>query len=146
MWRPYALVRQADGSDCGAAALATLALHYRRPIGLQRLSDLAGTDSGGTSLLRLLHAAEKLGFSAKGVKGPYEGRFHLPLPAIAHIKTAEGLGHYVVLYRVRRNAVLPADPARGLQKQSRAEFCKGWTGSLLLAVPDPIAPHAGTPD
>ena len=30
----YAFVRQNDQSDCGAAALATVARHHRRPIGL----------------------------------------------------------------------------------------------------------------
>jgi hypothetical protein len=91
MWQRYALVRQNDQSDCGAAALATVALHYRRPIGLQQMRDLAGTDRIGTNLLGLLQAAEKLGFSAKGVKGPYEALSQVPLPAIAHVRTAEGL-------------------------------------------------------
>jgi ABC-type bacteriocin/lantibiotic exporter with double-glycine peptidase domain len=70
MWHRDPVVRQADGSDCGAAALATIALHYRRPIGLQRLRDLAGTDCGGTSLLSLLHAAEKLSFGT-GNNAPF---------------------------------------------------------------------------
>ena len=60
MFAHYACVRQADQSDCGAAALATVALHYRRPIALQRLRDLVGTDRSGTNLLGLLHAAEAL--------------------------------------------------------------------------------------
>src|SRR5262249_8772524 len=101
--RRYAFVRQADGSDCGAAALAAVALHYCIPIPLQQLRDLAGTDRAGTSLLGLLRAAEKLGLSGKGVKGPYESLAHVPLPAIAHLKATNGLGPFVVLYRVQRN-------------------------------------------
>jgi len=50
----YVIVRQEDGSDCGAAALATIALHYRRPIRLFELRDLVGTDRGGTSLLAMM--------------------------------------------------------------------------------------------
>src|SRR6516165_4115208 len=95
MFRKYACVRQRDMADCGAAALATIALHYRRPIGLEQMRDLAGTDRFGTNLLGLLKAAEKLGFSAKGVKGSYEALTQVPLPAIAHLKTDEGLGHFV---------------------------------------------------
>jgi ATP-binding cassette subfamily B protein len=139
MWRRYAFVRQNDGSDCGAAALATIARHYRRPVGLEQLRELAGTDRAGTNLRGLLRAAQKLGFSAKGVKGSYEALLPLPLPAVAHVTTAEGLGHYVVLYRVRKNAVVVADPASGIQKQSREEFCQRWTGRLLLVVPEPTA-------
>src|SRR5262245_32637240 len=136
MLRRYACVRQIDQSDCGAAALATIALHYRRPIGLQQLRDLAGTDRIGTNLLGLLHAAERLGFSAKGVKGSYDALPQVPLPAIAHVKTDEGLGHFVVLYRVTQDTVVVADPARGLQKLSREAFCQRWSGYLLLLVPE----------
>jgi ATP-binding cassette subfamily B protein len=124
-----------DPTDCGAAALATIARHYRRPIGLQTLRHLAGTDRGGTNLVGLLRAAERLGFAAKGVKGPYEALAALPLPAIAHVQREDGPGHYVVLYRVRRNKVLVADPANGIRTLSREDFSKDWTGYLLLVVP-----------
>src|SRR5262245_8287558 len=144
MFRRYAHVRQNDQSDCGAAALATIALHHGRPIALQQLRDLAGTDRVGTNLLGLLEAAEKLGFSAKGVKGPYEALASVPLPAVAHVRTAEGLGHFLVLHDVRKGGVVVADPARGVEDLSRDEFCKQWTGYLLLVVPEsrpaPAAP------
>ncbi len=110
------------------------------PIGLQQMRELAGTDRVGTNLLGLLQAAEKLGFSAKGVKGPYEALPQIPLPAIAHVRTDEGLGHFVVLYRVKKNSVVVADPARGILKLSRDEFSKRWTGFLLLVVPEQKAP------
>jgi ATP-binding cassette subfamily B protein len=140
MLRRYPCVRQSDQSDCGAAALATVALHYRRPIGVHQLRDLTGTDRVGTNLLGLLQAAEKLGFSAKGVKGPYEALPQVPLPAIAHVKTEEGLGHFVVLFKVQRDTVVVADPARGIQKLSRDAFCQRWTGYLLVLVPEQSAP------
>ena len=139
MIRNYVCVRQNDMSDCGAAALATVALHHRRPIGLEQMRDLAGTDRIGTNLLGLLNAAEKLGFSAKGVKGPYEALPQVPLPAIAHVRTEEGLGHFLVLHRVRKGSVVVADPARGVRTLTRDEFCRQWTGYLLLAVPEPNA-------
>src|SRR6516162_8169827 len=139
MFRRYACVRQRDQSDCGAAALATLAVHHRRPIGLEAMRDLAGTDRIGTNLLGLLQAAEKLGFAAKAVKGPFEALARVPLPAIAHVKTEEGFGHFLVLHRVRKGSVVVADPARGIQKLTRDAFCRRWTGYLLLAVPEPNA-------
>jgi ATP-binding cassette subfamily B protein len=142
MFRRYACVLQTDGSDCGAAALATIALHHRRPLGLQQMRDLAGTDRIGTNLLGLVHAAEKLGFSARGVKGPYEALSQVPLPAVAHVRTGEGLGHFIVLHRVKKDAVVVADPARGVERLSREEFCERWTGHLLLAVPQDKSPAA----
>jgi ATP-binding cassette subfamily B protein len=144
MFDRYRLVRQNDDSDCGPAALATIALHYRIPFQLQQLRAWAGTDTRGTPLRGLLLAAEKLGLSAIGVKGPYEALAQLPLPAIAHTKTAEGSGHYVGLYRVKKRAVVVADPAGGIQQWSREEFCRRWTGNLLLAVPEPNASRTRT--
>jgi ATP-binding cassette subfamily B protein len=102
------------------------------------MRDLAGTDRIGTNLLGLAKAAERLGFSAKAVKGPYEAIAKVPLPAVAHVKTEEGLGHFVVLYRAGKRTVVVADPARGMRKQNRAEFEASWTGCLLLLTPNPM--------
>jgi ATP-binding cassette subfamily B protein len=142
VFRRYAYVQQADGSDCGAAALATIALHHRITVGLPQLRDLAGTDRVGTSLLGLVRAAEKLGLSARGVKGTDEALSQVPLPAIAHMRTEEGRRHFVVLHRLTPRAVILADPARGVRKLTRDEFRRLWTGYLLLAVPDPNACRA----
>jgi ATP-binding cassette subfamily B protein len=143
VFQRYACVRQNDQRDCGAAALATIALHHRRPIALQRLRDVTGTDRVGTNLLGLLHAAEKLGFSARGVKGPYEALPQVPLPAIAHVRTEDGLKHFVVLHKVTSKRIVVADPARGVQTLSREAFCRLWTGYLLLAVPEQNAAAPG---
>src|SRR3954453_18581023 len=143
--RRYAFVRQNDQSDCGAAALAMIALHHRIPVGLQQIRDLAGTDRIGTNLLGLVQAAETLGFSAQGVKGPYEALARVPLPAIMHVQDEPGLGHFVVLYRVTTRGVVVADPARGIQAQARSEFCRRWTGYLLVVVPgqQAVSPRPG---
>lgn len=136
MFQRFHCVRQADGSDCGAAALATIARHHGVEFGLQTMRELAGTDRVGTNLWGLMQAAERIGFAAKAVKGSYEALMSAPLPAIAHIKTAEGLGHFVVLHRVARKGVVIADPARGVQKLSQAQFSRQWTGYVLLLMPD----------
>jgi ATP-binding cassette subfamily B protein len=136
MFQRYVCALQSDQRDCGAAALATIARHYRIPVGLQRLRELTGTDQLGTTLSGLRQAAEKLGFSAKGVKGAYEALAQAPLPAVAHFNNENGLGHFVVLYRVRKNSVIIADPGRGVEKLSRQQFCERWTGALLLVAPE----------
>ena len=122
MLRRYPWVRQNDETDCGAAALATLARYYRRPLSVEQMRDLAGTDRIGTNLLGLLQAAEQLGFAARAVKGSIETLPQVPLPAIAHVLTAEGRGHFVVVYRVREDSVVIADPACGVRQLSRDEF------------------------
>ena len=141
MWNRYRCVRQVDQSDCGAAALATVSLHHRLPVSLQRMRDLAGTDRTGTNLLGLVEAAENLGFSAKAVKGPYEALGEALFPAIAHVINEDGLGHFVVLYRVGRKEVIIADPAKGVQKVSPEEFRRQWSGYLLILTPDKSKPR-----
>lgn len=133
----YPLVRQNDQSDCGAAALATVALYHRLPVALETMRDLTGTDRIGTDLLALLDAAERLGFSVQGVEGEYEALDEVPLPAVAHIYNDDGEGHFIVLYKVRQKWVIIADPAHdGVEKLSREEFCRRWSGYLLLLTPD----------
>ena len=132
----FTFVRQDDQSDCGSAALATVAIHYQMPIGVQRLRDLAGTDRVGTNLRGMVDAAEQLGFSAKAVKGPWESLSEIPLPAIAHVVNEEGMGHFVVLHRVKNNSIIIADPAKSVEKLSRETFCERWTGYLLILTPD----------
>jgi ATP-binding cassette, subfamily C, bacteriocin exporter len=136
VFQRYAFVRQHDQSDCGAAALATIARHYRIPVGLEQMRTLAGTDRIGTNLLGLVQAAEKIGFSARAVKGPYEALSSVPLPAIVHTHTPEGLGHFIVLHHYSDTAVVVADPAHGVYKLSKEEFCERWTGYLLMMAPD----------
>lgn len=137
--RRWACVRQNDESDCGPACLAAICMHYGRAVRLQQMRDLAGTDRIGTNLVGMIQAAERLGFMAKAVKGNIEILPRAPLPAIAHIRTKEGLGHFVVLHQVRKKNVIIADPGRGVVKLSAAEFKATWTGYLILLAPD----HAG---
>jgi ATP-binding cassette subfamily B protein len=127
-----------DETDCGAAVLATIARHYGMTLSVQVIRDLAGTDRNGTNLLGLIGAAKRLGFSANAVKGPYEALAGAALPAVAHVQTQDGLGHFVVIHRVSDRTAIVADPASGVETLSRDEFCSKWTGYLLLITPDEI--------
>jgi len=144
MWRRYTCVRQDDQSDCGAAALATIALHHRLPVPLERMRNLSGTDRHGVNLRGLQSAAQQLGFATKAVKGTWEAlsQQSLPLPLIAHVRLPDGVGHFVVVHRIEPNKVVVADPAKGLRTLTRDEFLASWTGYLMLAVPDPVQSEA----
>jgi ABC-type bacteriocin transporter len=135
--RRFVCVRQADQSDCGPAALATIALQHGVRVSRERLRDVVGTDRIGTNLAGLVAGAEKLGLRARAVKGDWNGLRTVPLPAIAHVKTPEGLGHYVVVHAVTKHAVVVADPARGIVRRKRDEFVAAWTGYCLLLSPTP---------
>lgn len=147
MRRKYQTIKQEDQTDCGAAALATVALHYGKKLGVQQMRDMAGTDREGTNLLGLVQAAERLGFSSRAVKGPFEALVQVPLPAIAHVVNDEGLGHFVVLFRVSKKHVWIGDPARGAERIGHADFRERWTGRVVLLTPDHngVAPAVSAP-
>lgn len=125
-------------TDCGAACLATISKQYGLKIPISKIREVAGTDKQGTSAYGLIKAAEKLGFTAKGVKGDQDAFFEeFPLPAIAHVIIDGSLLHYVVVHSITLNEVIVADPARGLVKYTPEEFFQIWTGVLILMVPSP---------
>ena len=94
-------VKQRDITDCGAACLASVAAHYKLNLAVSKIRQYASTDKKGTNVLGMTEAAQKLGFDAKGVKGPFDSLFKIPLPAIAHVVVKELLHHFVVIYKAR---------------------------------------------
>ncbi|WP_114791735.1 peptidase domain-containing ABC transporter [Niabella yanshanensis] len=129
-------IKQRDVTDCGAACLASIAAHYKLRLPVSRIRQFAGTDKRGTNVLGLIEAAEKLGFQAKGAKGPFESLFKIPLPAIAHLQLKNQLYHYVVIYKTTQNYILVMDPADGkLYRHTHEAFKEIWTGVIVLIVP-----------
>ncbi|GEP98309.1 peptidase domain-containing ABC transporter [Chitinophaga cymbidii] len=132
-----ARVRQRDISDCGAACLASVAAFYNLQLPVARIRQMAATDSKGTNVLGVIEAAGKIGFQAKGVKGPFDALFNIPKPAIAHVVIQEKLHHFVVIYRVTKTHITVMDPADGLfHKMTHAQFTAIWTNVLILLMPD----------
>ncbi|QQS50981.1 MAG: peptidase domain-containing ABC transporter [Bacteroidota bacterium] len=129
-------VKQHDITDCGAACLASIAAHYNLRIPVARIRQFASTDKRGTNVLGLIEAAEKLGFTAKGVKGPFESLEKIPKPAIMHVIVKEVLHHFVVFYGITKKHVIVMDPADGkIYKKTHEQFRKEWTGIIVLLVP-----------
>jgi len=132
-----ARVKQRDISDCGAACLASVAAYYHLQLPVARIRQYAGTDRKGTNVLGVIEAAQKLGFQAKGVKGPLEALNNIPKPAIAHVVVNGLLQHFVVVYRVTAKQVVVMDPIDGQYHHlSHEDFKKTWTGVLVLLMPD----------
>lgn len=129
-------VKQRDITDCGAACLASIAMHYDMRMPVARIRQLACTDKKGTNILGMVEAAHKLGFTAKGVKGKWESLFKIPLPAIAHMALKKGLHHFVVVASVTERHIEVMDPADGAtHKVTHDAFREEWTGVLILMMP-----------
>jgi len=132
----YYCIKQHDITDCGAACLATVAKQYGLGLSIAKIREVAGTDKQGTNAYGMVIAAERLGFTAKAVKGDREAFFsEFPLPAIAHVITENGLLHYVVIHKITKKNIVIADPGKGIVKKSPEEFFKEWTGILIMLVP-----------
>lgn len=130
-------IKQRDITDCGAACLASVSEHYNLKIPVARIRQIAGTDQRGTNALGMINAAEKLGFTAKGVKGGADALPKIPLPAIAHVIIKESLQHYIVIYEVTAKFIKYMDPADGeIHKVEFEYFTKIWTGILILLIPN----------
>lgn len=135
-FKKYICIRQHDITDCAAACLATISRHYGLKTPVTKIRETAGTDKMGTNAYGVIKAADKLGFTAKGVKGNIDNFFSgFPLPAIAHVIIDGSLLHYVVIHKINKTEVIIADPAKGIVKYTPEEFFKVWTGVLILMVP-----------
>ncbi len=128
-------VKQHDVTDCGAACIASIAAYYNLDLPIARIRQFASTDTKGTNVLGLIEASNKIGFTAKGVKGDYDNLFNIPLPVIAHV-VQNNMAHYVVIYKISEAYIEIMDPAFGeTQKISHDEFRQKWTGVLVMLLP-----------
>jgi ATP-binding cassette subfamily B protein len=139
-WANYPFVEQQSSSDCGAACLAMVSRYWGKQFSLNSLRIKAGVGRSGASLKGLARAAEGLGFQATPVRASWERLSDRVHPWIAHWQG----NHYVVVYQVKGDRIVIADPAEGKRSLTPAEFTEGWTGYALLLEPTPEL--AKTPD
>ncbi len=132
----YTFVKQHDYTDCAAACMAMICLHYRKETTITKLRDIMGTDLKGTNLIGLSKCAEKLGYVSQAIKVDKEGFLsEFSLPCIANIITKEGLSHFVVIFKKNKNYVVIGDPAKDLIRIKTDEFYSQFTGTILLLKP-----------
>lgn len=133
----YTFIKQHDATDCAAACMGMVCLHYKKETTITKLRDMMGTDLKGTNLIGLSKCAEELGFNCQAVKVDKEGFVsRYTLPAIANIVTKEGLSHFVVIFRITKKYVIIGDPAKDLERLTIDEFYKKFTGAMLLLKPN----------
>lgn len=133
----YTYVKQHDATDCAAACLAMVCLHYKKETTITRLRDMMGTDLEGTNLLGLSKCADTLGFVTQAVRVDKEGFLSkYTLPAIANVITKEGMTHFVVVFKITKKYVVIGDPAKDLMRVEIDEFYKTFTGAMLILKPN----------
>ncbi len=133
----YTYVKQHDATDCAAACLAMVCLHYKKETTITKLRDMMGTDLKGTNLVGLSKCADELGFVSQAVRVDKEGFLSkYTLPAIANTITKEGMTHFVVVFKITDKYVVVGDPAKDLMRMKIDDFYKDFTGVLLILKPN----------
>ena len=132
----YTYVRQHDTTDCAAACLAMVCLHYKKEVTITRLRDMMGTDLKGTNLVGLQKAANELGFTTAAVRVDRENFLSdFSLPCIAQVITDQGLAHFVVVFKKttikddgerRRHMLKEAEAAKEDEKNGKKHKCKDF--------------------
>lgn len=135
----FPFYKQPDYMDCGPTCLRMVAKYYGKAIPLQEFRELTQTIREGSSILGISNAAEKIGFRTLGVKVTFEQMVEdASFPCIAYWNQE----HFVVVYRIKNDIIIVADPAHGLLKYDKVEFLKSWLGDghkgiLLSLEPGP---------
>lgn len=132
----YTYVRQHDSSDCAAACLAMVCLHYKKEVTITRLRDMMGTDLKGTNLVGLQKAANELGFTTAAVRVDRENFLSdFSLPCIAQVITDQGLAHFVVVFKKttikddaqrRKHMLKEAESIKEDEKNGKKHKCKDY--------------------
>jgi ATP-binding cassette subfamily B protein len=134
--------KQRSEMDCGPSCIYMIAKYYGKSLDLNAMSNFSKLGKEGTNLIGLSDTAEKFGFRTLSVKISIDQLIsEVPLPCIVHWNQ----NHFVVVTsNSSKTKIEVADPAHGIIKYTRDEFCKNWIqanenvpGVTLLLEPTP---------
>lgn len=125
-------------SDCGVACLLSIIQYYGGADSLERLRELSGTTTQGTTILGLYQTAGLLGFTASGIRGDVEKLKNHEEPLILHFVYKEDnkhSDHYVVCYGYDTvKGFLIGNPDSGVSYLSEAEIELHWISQSCLIL------------
>ncbi len=129
-------IAQMDEIDCGAACLSMITSALGNPVPLSKTKKALDLTQHGTSLFGIVVASDRLGLETCSLQTNYEDLLQIRMPGIIHFKSEKdneivNIDHFVVVYEVKKNSVIIADPSFGLIQISKNEFLKRWTGIVL---------------
>lgn len=127
---------QQDQTDCGVACLLSLIQYYGGANTLEKLRELSGTNTTGTTLLGLYQCANKVGFTAEAFEADMPNLKTLNEPCILHVIMDGNLQHYTVCYGYDGylDVFIIGDPAKGLMELKGNELDIIWQSKTLLQL------------
>jgi ATP-binding cassette subfamily B protein len=127
--KKFPFFKQYDRTDCGPTCLKMLAKYYGKIYSSEYLRDLCNITKEGVSVMGMTEAAEKIGFQSLVANINFETlESQAPLPCIVHWRQR----HFVVVYKIDKNAVHVADPDYGLIQYTKENFNKAWQNTKYL--------------
>jgi ATP-binding cassette subfamily B protein len=138
----FTTIHQLNQMDCGSTCLSMISNFHGRRVNIEKIRQYTQLGKEGVNLYGISDAAEKIGFRTLSVEISFEKLMNeAPLPCIVHWQQ----NHFVV---VTPNSTLKkievADPASGIIKYTKQEFCSKWLGTTddiagiaLLLEPTP---------
>ncbi len=134
--------KQLNQMDCGPTCLYMLSKFHGRNLNIESIRNHSELGKEGVNLFGISNAAEKIGLRSLSVEISFEKLIkEAPLPCIVHWEQ----NHFVIVtpQSTVKNIVV-ADPATGIIKYSKKEFCLKWLsttdevqGVALLLEPTP---------
>lgn len=129
-------VLQQDQTDCGVACLLSLIQYYGGINSLEKLRELSGTNTTGTTLLGLYQCANKIGFTGEAFEADMPNLKALNEPCVLHVIMEASLQHYIVCYSYDAylDKFIVGDPGKGLIELDEIELNKIWQSKTLLQL------------
>jgi len=125
------LILQTEAAECGLACIAMVAGWHGHHADLFALRSRGGISSRGATLSTLYSVAGEVGLAGRALSLELEELPDLRLPCILHWN----FSHFVVLVRLKGDAAVIHDPARGRLSVSRRTLSENFTGAALELWP-----------
>ncbi len=135
---------QRNQMDCGPTCLYIICKHYGRNFSIEKLRELTEIGKEGVNILGISDAAEKIGFRTQALQLSLKDlKNNIQLPCILHWRQ----NHFVVLYKIKKDAFYISDPGKNLLKYTEKEFVQQWLsteegnekiGIVLMLEPTPL--------
>ncbi len=134
------MITQRDFKDCGVTCMEYIIKFYHGYIPIEKLREDTFTSQEGTTAFHIVETFKKYNFDSFGKKIAFKDLNNQFLPAIVHIVLPNGLNHFVVLTKVKKEEVTLMDPMIGKKVLSKDDFIALWDGIILLAIPEGKVP------
>ncbi|MGC1508207.1 peptidase domain-containing ABC transporter [Ketobacter sp.] len=130
--RSTPMIMQSEASECGLACLAMVAGFHRMHLDMPGLRSRFSSSLQGITLQHLMLFSRQLNFQCRPLRIELKELNQLRLPAILHWN----FNHFVVLTRVKGQALTLHDPSRGKLVMEWHQASPHFTGIALELTPD----------